>query len=226
METDGSNQTIAGISSQYHVINGCKQLYLVEYHAKTHSSTQCNWPIHDKGLFAIMDCFRKWRDWLVGVKLNVYTNDQGMQYFNTKQKLNSRQTSWYLRISEFIFHIHYRPGFKMAKPDGLSRHSGEEKSGMDSYFFDEGQLLDLKNNDVREEEDAKDVGLEGIDVATWEKKNILWVVSQEHRLEVLCQHHNRQVAGHWRRHRTQELVIRNFIRISGQKICPDMWQDM
>ena len=59
----------------------------------------------------------------------------------------------------------------MGKPDGLSRRSGEEKSGMDVDFFNEGQLLDLENEDVGEEEDAEDVQLAGIDVATWEKKN-------------------------------------------------------
>ena len=47
----------------------------------------------------------------------------------------------------------------MRKPDGLSRRSGEEKSGMDAHFFNEGQLLDLENNNVGEEEDAEDVEL-------------------------------------------------------------------
>ena len=84
----------------------------------------------------------------------------------------------------------------MGKPDGLSRPSGEEKSGMDAHFFDEGQLMDLENDEVGEEEDAEDVELEGIDMGTWEKTNRLWVVPQEHRLEVLRQHHNSQVAGH------------------------------
>ena len=114
-------------------------------------------------------------------------------------------------MSEFICHIHYRPGFEIGKPDGLSRRLGEEKSRMDAHLLDEGQLRDLKNDDASEEEDAEDVELERIDVATWERKNGLWVVPQEHRLEVLQQHHDSQVAGHWRRHRTQELVSWNFI---------------
>ena len=99
----------------------------------------------------------------------------------------------------------------MGKPDGLSRRSGEEKSGMHRDFFDEEQLLDLENDDTGEEEDAEDVELEVIDVATWEKKNGLWVVLQEHRLEVLRQHHDSQMAGHWARYRTQEPVSQNFI---------------
>jgi len=43
------------------------------------------------------------------------------------------------------------------------------------------------------------------------------VVSEEHKLEVLRQHHDSQVAGHWGRHRTQELISWNFIW--------DKWQE-
>ena len=71
METDASNQAIAGILSQYHIVNGAKQLHPVEYHAKTLSAAQRNWAIHDKELFAIVDSFQKWRDWLVGVEVNI-----------------------------------------------------------------------------------------------------------------------------------------------------------
>ena len=70
----------------------------------------------------------------------------------------------------------------MSKPDGLSRHSGEEKSEINTHFFNEGHLLDLENDNVGEEEDAEDVELAGINVATWEKKNGLWVVLQQQRL--------------------------------------------
>ena len=42
--------------------------------------------------------------------------------------------------------------------------------------------------------------LEEIDVVTWEEKNGLWVVLQEHRLEVLRQNLESQVAGHWGRY--------------------------
>ena len=69
-------------------------------------------------------------------------------------------------MSGFIYHSHYRPGFKMGKPDGLCRCSGEEKSGMDTHFFNEGQLQDLKKNNVGEEEDAEYVEIQGIVVAT------------------------------------------------------------
>ena len=84
METDASNQAIVGILSQYHLVNVAKELHPVEYHAKTLSAGQRNWPIHDKELFAIVDCFRKCTDWLVGVEVNVYTDHRDLQNFNTK----------------------------------------------------------------------------------------------------------------------------------------------
>ena len=98
----------------------------------------------------------------------------------------------------------------MGKPDGLSRRSGEEKSSMDSKFFEDGQHLNLGEDENDNEGNAEDIELEGIDVSKWDKRNGLWLVPEEHRLEVLRQHHDRQVAVHWGRHQTQELVSRNF----------------
>ena len=120
-------------------------------------------------------------DWLVGVKVNVYTEHQDLQYFNTKDNLNSGQASWYLCMCEFIYHTHYRIGFKMDKPDGLSRRSEEQKSGKDINFFNQEQLLDLENDEVAEEQYAEDVEVEGFYVVTCEKKNGLCVVQQEYR---------------------------------------------
>ena len=74
METDASNQAIAGILSQYHVENEVKILHPVEYHSRTLSTSQRNWPIHDKELFAIVDCFQQWRHWLIGLPIDVFTD--------------------------------------------------------------------------------------------------------------------------------------------------------
>ena len=171
MGTDASNQDIVGILSLYHIVNGVKQIHPVAYQAKTLSAAQRNWPIHDKELFAIVDRYRKWRDWLVGVEVNVCTEHQGLQYFNTKQKLSSRQASWYLNICVFRYNMHYRPGTKMGKPDGLSRRSEQEKSAMDAKFFEEGQLLELGEDENDNKGNADDIELEGMDVSKWYKRH-------------------------------------------------------
>ena len=179
METNACNQAIAAIPYQYHIADGVKRLHPVEYHAKTLTATQRNWPIHDEELFVIEDCFWKWRDWVAGVYVNLYTSHQGLQYFNTNQKLNSRQATWYLRMSEFNYQIYYRPETKMGEPDGLSKCLGEEKFGMEAKSFEAGQLMVVEKGD---EEDAEDVEVDKINVAGWEKKDELWVVPPEHRL--------------------------------------------
>jgi len=79
----------------------------------------------------------------------------------------------------------------MGKADGLFRRSGEEKSGMEARFFDEGQLLDLEEDDAEDRGDVEDVELEAIDVASMEKKNGLLVEPEDHKLKVLRQHHDR-----------------------------------
>ena len=88
----------------------------------------------------------------------------------------------------------------MGEPDSLSRRSGEEKSAMDGKYFEEGKLLDLEEDGNDEKRNAEDVELEGIDVSKWDKRNGLWLVPEQLRLQVLRQHHDRQVAGHWGRH--------------------------
>ena len=81
---------------------------------------------------------------------------------------------------------------------------------MDAKFLEEGQLLDLEEDKNDNEGNADDIELVAIDFSKWHKCNGLWLVPEEHRLEVLEQQHDSQVAGYWGRHRTQDLVSRNF----------------
>ena len=89
-ETDASNQAISGVLTQKHG----EVWKLVDCHAKTLSEQQCNWPIHNKELWAIISSMLKWRSWLSGLHFEVHTDHQGLQYFQTKQKLNARQARW------------------------------------------------------------------------------------------------------------------------------------
>ena len=50
----------------------------------------------------------------------------------------------------------------MSKADGLSRHLGEEKSGIKMIFFKDRQLL-IDKEDA--ELEAQDVDLQGIDIS-------------------------------------------------------------
>lgn len=73
----------------------------------------------------------------------------------------------------------------MGNSEALSVYLEEEKSRMLAYFFNEIHVLDLEKDNLVEEEDVYDEELEGINVATLEKKSRLQVVLYEHWLEML-----------------------------------------
>src|SRR5271167_3792380 len=58
------------------------------------------------------------------------TRTTNLEYFMTAKKLNRRQARWYLTLSEFNFHLNFRPGKKSGKPDALSRRA-DHGSGKD-----------------------------------------------------------------------------------------------
>ena len=128
----------------------------------------------------------------------------------------------------------------MGKPDVLTRRSGDEKSGAEERMFKEGQLHQIDDTKAKADSgdklqvikdvvpadllaldginpedvdmEAQDIALEGIDCAAWERNaDGLLKVPEEYKKEVLRQCHDSKVAGHWDRHRTQELVSRDFI---------------
>ena len=64
--------------------------------------------------------------------------------------------------------------------------------------------------DISGDNEAPDTHID-IDCLTWKKSsNGLLIVPQEHRQTVLKQCHDSEVTGHWGKHRTQELVSRDF----------------
>ena len=127
LETDASNQAMAGVLSQLHPADpedptSKPEWKLVDCHVTTLKESQRNWPIHDKELWGIVSLILHWHSWLAGLPqpFVVHTDHQGLQYFQTKQRLNSRQASWAEKLSEFDFTIQYKPEKDMGKPDALS----------------------------------------------------------------------------------------------------------
>ena len=61
--------------------------------------------------------------------------------------------------------------------------------------------------------------IDGIDITTWQRNHegLLIPPNEAYKLEALRACHDSGIAGHWGRHRTQELVSRNF--------WMDKWQE-
>ena len=90
VETDASDYALAAILS-IELENG--EIHPVAFHSRSFNSTELNYDVHDKELFAIFEAFRIWRHYLDGSALpvDVVTDHKNLEYFSTTKILNRRQ---------------------------------------------------------------------------------------------------------------------------------------
>jgi len=114
----------AAVLSQY---DDKETLHPVAFFSKKHSPAECNYEIYDKELMAIVQAFEEWCAELQSVEnlISVLTDHKNLKYFTTTKLLNCQQARWAQFLSQFNFKIVYRPGKGEAKPDSLTRRSGD-----------------------------------------------------------------------------------------------------
>ena len=124
IECDSSDYVNAGVLSQ-HDDNGV--LRPVAFFSRRLSSAECNYEVYDKELLAIIRSFEEWRPELQGsaYPIKVITDHKNLEYFSTTKLLSRRQARWSEFLSRFDFKITYRRGKLGAKPDALTRRSGD-----------------------------------------------------------------------------------------------------
>ena len=121
VECDASDFVIGAILSQE--VNG--RLHPIAFHSRKMNKHEINYEIHDRELLAITSAFKEWRHYLEGArqKINVYTDQRGLEWFANNKPLNRRQARWGLELDVFDFVIIYHSAVQNGKPDTLSRRS-------------------------------------------------------------------------------------------------------
>ncbi|XP_044724102.1 reverse transcriptase (RNA-dependent DNA polymerase) domain-containing protein [Hirsutella rhossiliensis] len=130
VETDSSGYVTGGALSQ----KGDDGIMRpVAFFSKKNAPAECNYPIHDKELLAIIRRLEHWDAELRSVKsFTVLTDHLNLRYFTKKQQLSERQARWAETLSRYSFTIKHRPGKEAVVPDTLSRreqdmpHSAED----------------------------------------------------------------------------------------------------
>ena len=132
VKTDASGYVSAGIMSQY---DNNSVLHPVAYFSKKHSPAECNYEIYDKELIAIIRCFEEWQLELESTPhhIRVLSDHKNLEYFMSTKLLSHRQARWSEFLSRFNFKIVYRPGKAGARPDALTRRSGDLPKEGDKY---------------------------------------------------------------------------------------------
>ena len=92
---------------------------------------------------AIVRCFEEWRSELESSRhpIKVLSDHRNLEYFMSTKSLNRRQARWSEFLSRFDFKIHYRPEKAGAKPDALTRRSGDLPREGDERLLHQSQTI-------------------------------------------------------------------------------------
>jgi Integrase zinc binding domain/RNase H-like domain found in reverse transcriptase/Integrase core domain len=93
----------------------------------SHSMTppECNYPIHNKEMLAIIKATETWCHYLEATPypFEIWTNHNNLMYFLKSQNLSRRQARWQLWMSRFNYSLVYKKGTQLHVADPLSRWS-------------------------------------------------------------------------------------------------------
>jgi predicted aspartyl protease len=119
VEADSSGYAIGGALSQY---DDEGILRPVAFFSQKNNPAECNYPIHDKELLAVIRCLEQWDPELRSVQqFEIWSDHKNLEYFQKKRQLSERQVRWAEKLSRYNFVLRYRPGKQGVVPDSLSR---------------------------------------------------------------------------------------------------------
>lgn len=111
MATDASNKGIGGVLYQNYISFASRSLNTAE---KGYGATK-------RELLAIVFCLNKFRNWIWGQHLTLYTDHKALFFMFTQKHINQMLNNWLETLLDFDFQIIHRPGVHHTLPDAISR---------------------------------------------------------------------------------------------------------
>ncbi|KAL5732629.1 hypothetical protein ACOSP7_031984 [Xanthoceras sorbifolium] len=103
-----------------------KKPYVIYYASRTLNSAQMNYSTTEKELLAVVFALDKFRAYLVGSPIIVYTDHAALKYLFSKKDAKARLIRWILLLQEFDITIKDKKGVENVVADHLSRLIFEE----------------------------------------------------------------------------------------------------
>ncbi|CAN6695195.1 unnamed protein product [Malus baccata var. baccata] len=121
-----------------------KHSHVIYYASRTLNDAQLNYSTTEKELLAVVFALDKFRSYLIGTKVIVFTDHAALKYLFTKKEAKPRLIRWMLLLQEFDIEIRDKKGCENVVADHLSRLVREEESLPISETFPDEQLLSIK----------------------------------------------------------------------------------
>ena len=98
-----------------------KKAFVIYYASKTLDSTQANYTTTEKEFLAVVFALEKFRSYIVGSPVTIFTDHAALKYLLSKQDTKPRLTRWILLCQEFNLTIKDKKGVENVVADHLSR---------------------------------------------------------------------------------------------------------
>ncbi|KAM1125213.1 hypothetical protein FF1_040548 [Malus domestica] len=121
-----------------------KQPHVIHYASRTLNDAQLNYSTTEKELLAVVFGLDKFRSYLLGTKVIVYSNHAALKYLLTKKEAKPRLIRWMLLLQKFNIEIRDKKWSENVVAGHLSRLVHEEDSLPILETFPNEQLLSLE----------------------------------------------------------------------------------
>ncbi|XP_075489460.1 uncharacterized protein LOC142528301 [Primulina tabacum] len=120
-----------------------KMFKAIYYTSRTLNAAQQNYTTTEKEMLAVVFTFDKFRTYLIGTKVTVFTDHAAIRYLFAKKDAKPRLIRWILLLQEFDFEVKDKKGSENQVADHLSRLELEERteSGAINVSFPDEQLF-------------------------------------------------------------------------------------
>ena len=94
---------------------------VVAYASRQLKSHEQNYPTHDLELAAVIFALKIWRHYLLGNRVEIYTDHKSLKYIFTQKESNMMQRRWLELMAEYDLNLQYHLGRVNVVLDALSR---------------------------------------------------------------------------------------------------------
>jgi predicted transposase YbfD/YdcC len=122
--------------------------HVIYYASRTLNQAQLNYSTIEKELLAVVFAVDKFRSYLLGSKIIIYSDHAALKYLFSKKDAKSRLIRWILLLQEFDVEIRDKKGSENVVADHLSRltmNYSEDATPISETFLDE-QLMHIAHN--------------------------------------------------------------------------------